>query len=217
MVETTSATNETRPSSFAEIYRLQQSLNDLCGQPLELTDSRKTRERRSNYALALISECGELIDCVLWKHWTAEAKAGRRWEVVDEQNARVETIDILFFLTSLFQQGGFDEATYERTMSRPSHLVVPHRKPPGEVIVSAAVQLLGLSEAWYHTPDISLLWGSLASAQLSWADICVALNLTVADVFRLYGQKYDINVKRQQRNVAQVNDNERHVENRSVN
>jgi hypothetical protein len=45
----------------------------------------------------------ELRDCTYWKHWCAEAQAGRRYELYDLQNARVEVIDLLFFWLSLAQ------------------------------------------------------------------------------------------------------------------
>ncbi len=56
-----------------------------------------------NYLDALASECHELQDCLSWKHWYKEAKAGRQYELRDIQNARVEAIDMLFFWISLCQ------------------------------------------------------------------------------------------------------------------
>jgi len=46
-----------------------------------------------NYLDALASECHELHDCLSWKHWYREAKAGRQYELRDIQNARVEATD----------------------------------------------------------------------------------------------------------------------------
>ena len=56
-----------------------------------------------NYIDALASECGELQDCLSWKHWYREAKEGRQYQLQDLQNARVEAVDILFFWISLCQ------------------------------------------------------------------------------------------------------------------
>ena len=56
-----------------------------------------------NYLDALASECAELQDCLSWKHWYAEAKAGRQYELKDVQNARVEATDMLFFWISICQ------------------------------------------------------------------------------------------------------------------
>ena len=56
-----------------------------------------------NYVDALVSECHELQECLSWKHWYAEAKAGRQYELQDAQNARVEATDMLFFWVSICQ------------------------------------------------------------------------------------------------------------------
>ena len=62
----------------------------------------------NNYIAAMSNELEELRDCTFWKHWCAEAKAGRRFELHDLQNARVEVIDMLFFWISLAQCVGLD-------------------------------------------------------------------------------------------------------------
>ncbi len=62
----------------------------------------------SNYLAAMNSEIEELRNCTFWKHWCAEARAGRRFELHDLQNARVEVIDMLFFWISLAQCVGLD-------------------------------------------------------------------------------------------------------------
>ena len=62
----------------------------------------------NNYIAAMSNELEELRDCTFWKHWCAEAKAGRRFELHDLQNARVEVTDMLFFWISLAQCLGMD-------------------------------------------------------------------------------------------------------------
>ena len=56
-----------------------------------------------NYIDALMSECGELQDCLSWKHWYREAREGRQYQLQDVQNARVEAVDLLFFWVSVCQ------------------------------------------------------------------------------------------------------------------
>ena len=56
-----------------------------------------------NYIDAMSAECHELQECLSWKHWYAEAKAGRQYELQDLQNARVEATDMLFFWVSICQ------------------------------------------------------------------------------------------------------------------
>ncbi|MDH7599160.1 MAG: dUTPase [Sedimentisphaerales bacterium] len=62
----------------------------------------------NNYIAAMSNELEELRDCTFWKHWCAEAKAGKRFYLHDLQNARVEVIDLLFFWISLAQCVGLD-------------------------------------------------------------------------------------------------------------
>lgn len=62
----------------------------------------------NNYIIAASNELEELRNCTYWKHWCAEAKAGRRFELHDLQNARVEVIDLLFFWISMAQCVGLD-------------------------------------------------------------------------------------------------------------
>ncbi len=64
----------------------------------------------NNYIAAMSNELEELRDSTYWKHWCAEAKEGRRFELHDLQNARVEVIDMLFFWISLAQCVGLDAA-----------------------------------------------------------------------------------------------------------
>ena len=56
-----------------------------------------------NYVDALSAECHELLECLSWKHWYAEARQGRQYELRDIQNARVEATDMLFFWMSICQ------------------------------------------------------------------------------------------------------------------
>lgn len=62
----------------------------------------------NNYIAAMSNELEELRDCTFWKHWCAEARQGRRFELHDLQNARVEVIDLLFFWISMAQCLGLD-------------------------------------------------------------------------------------------------------------
>lgn len=62
----------------------------------------------NNYIAAMSNELEELRDCTYWKHWTKEAKEGKRFFLYNLQNARVEVIDMLFFWISLAQCVGLD-------------------------------------------------------------------------------------------------------------
>jgi dimeric dUTPase (all-alpha-NTP-PPase superfamily) len=99
-------------SVLRELFERQAELNRRIGfDPAELRanfDPVKAGEWVNNYLMAMSNELEELRDCTYWKHWCAEAKAGRRYELHDLQNARVEVIDMLFFWISLAQCVGLD-------------------------------------------------------------------------------------------------------------
>ena len=50
----------------------------------------------ANYSRALQQETAELVDSVPWKWWA-------KYQKFDEQNARVEVIDLFHFLVSIAQ------------------------------------------------------------------------------------------------------------------
>lgn len=82
-----------------EIFTLQAQLNRRIGVELEnLTEAEKTRWVL-NYTRALQQEMAELVDSVPWKWWA-------KYQSFDEQNARVEVIDLFHFLVSLAQTLG---------------------------------------------------------------------------------------------------------------
>ena len=82
-----------------EIFRLQDELNRRIGVNLPpVTDEEKTKWVL-NYTRALQQETAELIDSVPWKWWA-------RYQKFDEQNARVEVVDLFHFLVSLAQTLG---------------------------------------------------------------------------------------------------------------
>ncbi len=79
-----------------KIFEMQAELNARIGVPYQnLSDQEKT-VWILNYSRALSQEVSELIDSVPWKWWA-------KYQKFDAQNARVEAIDILHFLISIFQ------------------------------------------------------------------------------------------------------------------
>lgn len=95
-----------------ELFQCQAELNKRTGfdaQALrENFDPQVAGKWINNYLAAMSSELEELRNCTFWKHWCAEARQGRRFELHDLQNARVEVIDMLFFWISLAQCLGLD-------------------------------------------------------------------------------------------------------------
>jgi dimeric dUTPase (all-alpha-NTP-PPase superfamily) len=79
-----------------ELFRLQRSLNERIGVRTDaMTEEEKTKWVL-NYCRAMGQEIAELTDSVPWKWWA-------KYQEFDEQNARVEVVDLFHFLISLAQ------------------------------------------------------------------------------------------------------------------
>ena len=95
-----------------ELFEKQAELNKRTGFDAKALradfDPKLAGEWLNNYIAAMSNELEELRDSTFWKHWCKEAKQGRRFEINDLQNARVEVIDMLFFWISLAQCVGLD-------------------------------------------------------------------------------------------------------------
>ena len=92
---------------LSDMFRRQAELNEHIGYDTLAQRDRPDRlvagRWLNDYINAASNELEELRDCTFWKHWCTEAKEGRRFEVHDLQNARVEVIDLLFFWISMAQ------------------------------------------------------------------------------------------------------------------
>ncbi|HWW01695.1 MAG TPA: dUTPase [Candidatus Acidoferrum sp.] len=85
-----------KPDQFRELFRMQQALNERIGVRTEaMTDEEKT-QWLLNYCRAMSQEIAELTDSVPWKWWA-------KYQKFDQQNARVEVVDLFHFLISLAQ------------------------------------------------------------------------------------------------------------------
>lgn len=108
---------------FKELFEKQAELNKRTGFDAKALrknfDNAAAGQWLNNYIAAMSNELEELRDCTYWKHWCKEAKQGRRYELNDLQNARVEVIDMLFFWISLAQCVGLDaEDAYNLYMQK---------------------------------------------------------------------------------------------------
>ena len=82
-----------------EIFRMQDSLNRRIGVNLPPPTDEEKAKWILNYTRALQQETAELIDSVPWKWWA-------KYQKFDEQNAKVEVVDLFHFLVSLAQTLG---------------------------------------------------------------------------------------------------------------
>jgi len=75
---------------------MQQALNERIGVRTEGMSQEDKTKWLLNYCRAMSQEIAELTDSVPWKWWA-------KYQTLDEQNARVEVVDLFHFLISLAQ------------------------------------------------------------------------------------------------------------------
>ena len=85
-----------KPDQLCELWRMQDTLNQRIGVNTSgMSEAEKTKWIL-NYSRAMTQEIAELTDSVPWKWWA-------KYQKFDEQNARVEVVDLFHFLISLAQ------------------------------------------------------------------------------------------------------------------
>ena len=85
-----------KPDQLRELWRMQDALNKRIGVHMDgMSDEDKARWIL-NYSRAMTQEMAELVDSVPWKWWA-------KYQKFDEQNARVEVVDLFHFLISMAQ------------------------------------------------------------------------------------------------------------------
>ena len=81
---------------FDEIFSMQDTLNKRIGVNTDGMSHEDKAKWVLNYTRAMQQEMSELIDSVPWKWWA-------KYQEFDEQNAKVEVVDLFHFLISLAQ------------------------------------------------------------------------------------------------------------------
>ena len=84
------------PDQLRELFRMQKALNERIGVHTDTMDEAEKTKWILNYTRAMTQEMAELTDSVPWKWWA-------KYQKFDEQNARVEVVDLLHFLISMAQ------------------------------------------------------------------------------------------------------------------
>jgi dimeric dUTPase (all-alpha-NTP-PPase superfamily) len=85
-----------QPDQFRELFRMQRALNERIGVRTEGMSVEDKTKWLLNYCRAMSQEIAELTDSVPWKWWA-------KYQKFDDQNARVEVVDLFHFLISLAQ------------------------------------------------------------------------------------------------------------------
>ena len=79
-----------------KIFDLQKNLNQRIGVNTDEMDDEEKIRWVLNYTRAMQQEIAELIDSVPWKWWA-------KYQNFDQQNAKVEVVDLFHFLISIAQ------------------------------------------------------------------------------------------------------------------
>jgi len=97
---------------FDEIFSMQDTLNKRIGVNTDGMSDEDKAKWVLNYTRAMQQEMSELIDSVPWKWWA-------KYQEFDEQNAKVEVVDLFHFLISLAQVLGMSpEDVYEAYLKK---------------------------------------------------------------------------------------------------
>ena len=95
-----------------EIFDLQENLNERIGVKLRNLSDEEKSVWVLNYTRAMQQELAELVDSVPWKWWA-------KYQKMDEQNARVEIVDLFHFLISAAQAMGMTaEDVYQAYLAK---------------------------------------------------------------------------------------------------
>jgi dimeric dUTPase (all-alpha-NTP-PPase superfamily) len=101
-----------RMDKLEHIFEMQAQLNKRIG---VVTDGMSDEDKGKwvlNYTRAMQQEIAELIDSVPWKWWA-------KYQKFDEQNARVEVVDLFHFLVSIAQVLGMSpEDVYQAYLKK---------------------------------------------------------------------------------------------------
>ncbi len=84
---------------LTQIFEMQEELNSRIGVNLKGIDDDEKTKWILNYTRAMQQELAELTDSVPWKWWA-------KYQEFDQQNAKVEVVDLFHFLVSLAQTLG---------------------------------------------------------------------------------------------------------------
>ena len=85
-----------KPDQLRELWQMQKALNERIGVNMEGMSAEEKTRWILNYSRAMTQEIAELNDSVPWKWWA-------NYQKFDEQNARVEVVDLFHFLISIAQ------------------------------------------------------------------------------------------------------------------
>lgn len=202
-------------TKIREIWQAQADLNEI-SHPYNYSTLEKMPvfiyfQMLSDYELAIHAEVQELIECFYWKHWSKEAKQFLRWKFISkeaEQNAKVELVDIMFFLISIMQLNKLNLVEVEKTWTK--HCLWEPSKSQSRIgeVICRGINMWVRKVAGIKNP---------ADCHILAEFIAIAANLvTREEIEDLYFKKLQINIDRQKRGRKQVGDEYSNAENQTV-
>ena len=85
-----------KPDQLRELFRMQKALNERIGVKTDAMTEEEKAKWLLNYCRAMSQELAELTDSMPWKWWA-------KYQKFDQQNARVDVVDLFHFLISAAQ------------------------------------------------------------------------------------------------------------------
>jgi NTP pyrophosphatase (non-canonical NTP hydrolase) len=181
----------------------------------------------AEYEAALLGEVSELQDSFFWKHWSAEAKAGGHWDVIDDaarQNVKVEIADMLFFLVSILHlaECGFQGTTFHDTWvalaARPSPEPVGFSKESNCAANVEARSCLGEVMGLVRATNLGNMpiIGLYARQAITHFFSLAYTYFTPDELYDAYRKKLIINFERMKRSRQQVGDKLAEKENQTI-
>lgn len=179
-------------------------------------------EQFDDYKFALLSEISELQENYFWKHWSKEAKEGKRFRLLAPraesgigsfQNVRLEIVDILFFTVSLLQVCRCPKELWSKHWESewPKISKAPRGTKSTKLILQYASDLMFSANWQLKMPELDVNYVIDAMKNL-----CAAAGLDRDEAFRLYKLKLKKNIERQLRGRRQVGDKLAEIENKQV-
>jgi len=181
------------------------------------------RDVLQKFLRAFISEFAENMNNFYWKHWSAECREGRYFQLVQTadqpgtnrgQNVKVELVDMLFFLVSLLQVAGYPGERWIVHWGNAARWNNPRNgfdPATNRAVVDLTMDCLFHLAGYMQTGERSQL--GLAIVKLR--DSC-SLVYSWQIIHEAYAAKLAINLERQARGRRQVGDALAERENQTV-
>ena len=196
---------------FDQIYEMQAKLNRYIGRDTLNCPPEYLKNWISDYLWALHDEATELSNCFRWKWWDTKVRKDKnnRFELFDENNAKIELIDIIHFFISLCHLIIVDDdeaktvvsdLLFSQKLTEDNHAInrISFKVVQSLILyIILTFQAIEFDNKTAESLEIPLF--ILASHIGTIAEI---LDMTSEEILNVYKKKCEINFKRQDQNYA---------------